>query len=103
MVERREHPRFALEASQPAGICGEDTRQNLERDVAPERRVARALHLAHAACPEQIEDDVRADGVADSHRTDCAGARVIARVVQATLLPRCLPRQIRFAYDRPRG
>ncbi len=61
MVERGEHPRFALEAGEAVGIRGEDARQNLERDVAPELRVARAIHLAHAAGAEQRLDLVDAD------------------------------------------
>ena len=67
MVERREHPRFALEAGQPVGIRGEGTRQNLERDVAPELRVARAIHLAHAARPEQCLDLIDADASPGQH------------------------------------
>ena len=36
MIERGERLRFALEARQPIGICGEQVRQDLERDVAIE-------------------------------------------------------------------
>ena len=61
VIERREDPRFALEAGQAIGIRGEGTRQHLERDVAPELRVASAIHLAHAARPEQCLDLVDAD------------------------------------------
>ena len=67
MVERREHPRFALEARQAVGIRGEDARQNFERDVAPELRVARAIHLAHAARAEQCVDLVDADASTGQH------------------------------------
>ena len=58
MVERREHPRFALEAREPLGIRREDVRQDLDRDVAPELRVARAIDLAHPARAERRKDSV---------------------------------------------
>ena len=53
MVQRREHPRLALEAREPIRVARERARQDLDRDVAPELRVARAVHLAHAARAEQ--------------------------------------------------
>ena len=56
VIERRQHLRFAREARQPLGIGGERLRQDLERDLAIEPRVARAVHLAHAACTEQRHD-----------------------------------------------
>ena len=49
MIERGEHARLALEARQPIGVAGEAPRQDLDRDVAAELRVARAIDLAHAA------------------------------------------------------
>ncbi len=49
MIQRREELRLALEARQPIGIAGEEVGQDLERDVAPEPRVAGAKHLSHAA------------------------------------------------------
>ena len=49
MVQRGEELRFALEAGQPIGIAGEEVGQDLERDVAPEPRVAGAKHLSHSA------------------------------------------------------
>ena len=53
VVERREDLRFALEAREAIGIGGERVGQDLERDVAIQLRVARAIHLAHAAGAEQ--------------------------------------------------
>ena len=41
--------RFALEAGEAIGIAGEESRQDFERDVAIQPRVARAIDLAHAA------------------------------------------------------
>ena len=49
MIERREQSCFAFEARQPIGIGRERRRQDLDRDVAPELRVVRAIHLAHPA------------------------------------------------------
>ena len=39
MIQRGEHPRFALEAREAIGIAREHTRQDLDRDVASELRV----------------------------------------------------------------
>ena len=42
-----------------------DARQDLDRDVAPELRIARAIHLAHPARAEQRVDSIDADLFAD--------------------------------------
>ena len=50
MIQRRERLRFAREAREPIGIAARTTSgRTLMRDVAIELRVARAIHLAHAA------------------------------------------------------
>ena len=59
MVQRGEHLRLALEPRQPLGVGDERLGQDLDRDVAVEPRVARAIHLAHAAGAEGGEDLVR--------------------------------------------
>ena len=41
--------RLALEAREPIGVRGEGLGQQLQRDLAPELRVGRAVDLAHAA------------------------------------------------------
>ena len=64
MVQRGEHSRLALEARKPIRIARHCARQDLDRDVAPELRVARAVHLAHAARAEQRLQMIRAQGVA---------------------------------------
>ena len=61
MIQRGEDLRFALEAGEAIGIAGEGIRQNLERDVAIQLRIARAIHLAHAAGAKGREDFVRAE------------------------------------------
>ena len=45
-------------------VVGEVLRQHLDRDVALEARVARAVDLAHAAGAERRQDLVRAEAVA---------------------------------------
>ena len=64
MVQRREHPRFALEARESIGMPGERRRQNLDRDIAPELRVVRTVHFAHAARAEQRVQAIPADRLA---------------------------------------
>ena len=59
MVERRGGARLLLEAAQPIGIGRERGGQDLDRDLASEPRVARAVDLAHAAGAERREDLVR--------------------------------------------
>ena len=64
MVERRQHPRFALEAGQPLGIGGDVLRQRLDRDVAPELGVARAIDHTHPSRTQGREDLVGPDAIA---------------------------------------
>ena len=61
MVQRGERLRLALEPGEPLGILRERVGQDLDRHVATERRVARAIDLAHAAGAEGGEDFVRAE------------------------------------------
>ena len=61
MIERGEHLRFTLEPRHALGIVREGARQDLQRDVAIELRVAGAEHFAHPACPERGTDFIRAD------------------------------------------
>jgi hypothetical protein len=49
MIEGRECSCFALEAREPFGVAREGRRQNLQRNVTVQPRVAGAIHLAHAA------------------------------------------------------
>ena len=49
MIEGGEDFRFALEPREPFGVARERLRQNLQRNVAIQLRVAGAIHLAHAA------------------------------------------------------
>ena len=61
MVERGKQLRLAREARQAVGIGGDGRRQQLERDVALQPSIARAVDLAHAAAAQRRDDLVRAD------------------------------------------
>ena len=61
MIERRERRGFALEPREPIGIAGEEVRQDLERDVALQPRIARAVDLAHAAGANRVQHFVGPD------------------------------------------
>ena len=53
--------RLALKPREPIGVAREQIRQNLDRDIAIELRVPRAIHLAHAARADRRDDFVRAE------------------------------------------
>jgi hypothetical protein len=59
--KRRDRARFALEPGHPVGVRGECRRQDLDRDVPPQPRVTRAIHFAHPAGAEGVQDLVPAD------------------------------------------
>ena len=52
---------FALEPGQAIRIGGEGFRQDLDRDIALQTRVACLVHLAHSPCADGGEDVVWAD------------------------------------------
>ena len=51
MIQRREQPSLALEPLLRFGIEAPLVGQDLERDLAPEPRVARPIDFPHAAGP----------------------------------------------------
>ena len=59
MVQRGEDLRFAAEARETIGIVDETVRKDLQRDVATEFGVARAIHVPHAAGSERRNDFMR--------------------------------------------
>ena len=61
MRQRRDCMRLALEARQAIRIGRELRRQDLDRDLATQLRVARAIDLAHAAGADRRDDLVDAD------------------------------------------
>jgi hypothetical protein len=58
VIERCERLRFALESRQPLRIVCERFGEDLQRDVAIELRVPRAIHLAHTTRAERGDDFV---------------------------------------------
>ena len=74
MVERGEELRVALETSETVNVGGEELRQDFQRDVATELRVARAVDLAHPAGPEGGQNFVRTEASAGGQ---CHAAPVI--------------------------
>ena len=56
MIQRREKARLSFESRQPLGVDGERRRQNLDRDLAAQPRIARSIHLAHPAGADGGED-----------------------------------------------
>ena len=63
MRQRGDGLRLALESGEAFGIGGDRSRQDLDRDVAIEARVAGAIHLAHTAGAERLQDLVAAEAV----------------------------------------
>src|SRR5262245_21686457 len=61
MIERREHLRLAREPRATVGIGGERVRQDLQRDVAIQLRVAGPIHFAHTTRAEQADHLIAAE------------------------------------------
>ena len=68
VVERSQRLRLAREPASRSAIVANRLGQDLDRDVAIELRVARAIHLAHAAGPERPEDFVLTEARPDRER-----------------------------------
>ena len=66
MIEGREHARFTLEPGEAVGIGSKGTRQDLDRDVSSQLRVAGTVHFAHPAFANLRRDPIRPDRLADS-------------------------------------
>ena len=66
MVQRREGLGFTCEPCEPFSVAREELRQDLDRDVAIELRVARPIYLAHAARAEGGENLVKAEASAET-------------------------------------
>ena len=66
MVQRGEHFRFALKASEPIVIRRDGRRQDLDRDLALQLGVGGPIHLAHAAFADLGGDFVDAETGAGS-------------------------------------
>src|SRR5437016_4716267 len=77
MIERRRRARLLLEPPQRLGT-GHIGRKNLQRDVAIEFRVARAIDLSHAPGADRRENAIRPNQVS---RFKCQG--VLLRISEA--------------------
>jgi hypothetical protein len=58
VIEGGDGAGFAIEAFETAGDAGDFRRQHLQRDVASQPQVARAIHLAHPAGAQRVDDFV---------------------------------------------
>jgi hypothetical protein len=99
MIQRRQHPGFALEASQAVRVCGKRCRDHLDGDVAIELRIPGAIHLAHATGTDERLDTKRADARAWSefHRRE---ALFIASDIIRTRSPHAHPEAARPGFRR---
>ena len=61
MIQRRNRPRLLLEAADAIRVGGKRLGEDLDRHVTTKTRVARAIHLAHAAGADQRDDFIRAN------------------------------------------
>ena len=66
MIQRRERLRLAFEPRQAVGVRGERVWQDLDRDLAAQRRVRRPVHLSHPAFTDLGGDFVDAEARAGS-------------------------------------
>jgi hypothetical protein len=55
-VAQGQQPGLSLEAGEPLGIVRHGVGKHLDRHLAAEARVARAVHLAHATRAERGDD-----------------------------------------------
>src|SRR5262245_40626247 len=67
VIERSQHPRFALETGQAVRVAGEGGRKHLDGHLAPQLRVRRPPNLAHAAFAQLRGDEVMRDGLLWAH------------------------------------
>ena len=75
MIERGRRVRFLLEPGTSRGIAGDVGRQHLERHLAAKPRIARAIDLAHPACPQRRDDLVGPDPASRRQRAAHRHAR----------------------------
>ena len=73
MIERGEQLRFALEPRETIRVADEGVGQHLDRDVAAQLGVARAIDLAHAAGAERRDDFIGPESVPAASNMDSPG------------------------------
>ena len=74
VIERRQNLRLAFEPREPVEIVGEEFGEDLQRDVAIELRVTRAIHLAHPTGTKGGKDFVRAESSTEDESQKAAAA-----------------------------
>jgi hypothetical protein len=82
--ERRKRPGLALDARATLRVGGHLIGQRPDRHLAPELRVARAIHHTHAARAERLQDLVGAETVAGLE-----GHWLVNSTLAASREPRC--------------
>ena len=75
VIEGREQLRLALETRPTVGIRPDERRQNLDGDIAMQRRIASAIHLTHPAGAERRHDGIRANLPAHRREPTCERGR----------------------------
>jgi len=83
MFERRGRARLLREPAQALDAVRDPRRQNFDRDVALAPRIARAIHLAHAAAANESDDLVRTEPRTGGQKRQCWGAEIIPNAVDA--------------------
>src|SRR3954453_16558066 len=79
MIQRRENFGFALESRNPLSVVGDVRREHLQRDLALQHGVGRAIHLAHTARPKNGDDFVRSKSRPSGQRHHrCVGTRAFS-------------------------
>src|SRR5262249_34929975 len=80
VVQGREHFGLAPKAPKPFRIARERLGQHFDRDIALQRRIARAIDLAHAACAYLHRNFIRAEasGGGERHRAGIIGDTAIS-------------------------
>ena len=68
MVHRGQDVSFTLETGEPLAITGHFRRQHLQRDLALEFRISRAIHLTHASRAKGRDNLVVTDPAASRER-----------------------------------
>lgn len=64
MIERGQHARLPLEASQSISVVGKRPRQYLDRDIASEPGITGAVHLTHPAHADPFVHEICAEATA---------------------------------------
>src|SRR5207245_6918489 len=98
MIQAGDRLCFPLKPLLPLRICRHIFRQNLDRDVPPEPRILRAVHLAHPASSEGAHDLVwpqfRSQGKAHQLLTLVPAFYVLKEQRGKTALVRAPPRGV---------